>query len=172
MILPSGFTALVEKQLSIYFNILTQTLGMSSALIHRQILLNFKDKWTSIRSDDTCFACLRRRPQYSLPCKHCICENCVQVFGTVSNLDPWLYLVGRCFLCGLATPGIAVKIKPKTATARVLSIDGGGVRGIVPLAFLKILQDLIGLPYPVQNHFDVAYGTSSGQVYFLTPCTA
>jgi hypothetical protein len=167
MMLPSGFTDLVEKQLYIYFNNLTQTSDMSSVLIHCQLLSEFKDEWPSIQSNDTCFVCVRRRPQYGLPCGHCICETCVQLFGNASTLDPWLYEVDQCFLCRLATPGVAVKTNPKTATVRVLSIDGGGVRGIVPLAFLKILQDRIGLPYPVQNHFDVAYGTSSGKICVL-----
>lgn len=42
-------------------------------------------------------------------------------------------------------------------------IDGGDVRGIVPLQILKLLEDRVGLPYPVQENFDGAVGISSGR---------
>uniref|UniRef100_A0A0B7KPB2 PNPLA domain-containing protein n=1 Tax=Bionectria ochroleuca TaxID=29856 RepID=A0A0B7KPB2_BIOOC len=51
---------------------------------------------------------------------------------------------------------------PPTAAPRVLSLDGGGIRGLASLQFLQVLQDLVGLPYPIQYHFDIVYGTSSG----------
>jgi hypothetical protein len=31
------------------------------------------------------------------------------------------------------------------------------------LEFVRVLQDRLGLPCPVQRHFDVVYGTSSGK---------
>jgi hypothetical protein len=163
MILPSGFVQLIERELSKRFDIFIQSTDISYAAVHRQLLSEFKTDWINIQSDDTCFACSCRRPQYGLPCGHCICEICVQRFGSISSIDPWVFAVDNCFLCGLETSGVAIKIKPKTATARVLSIDGGGSRGRVPLEFIQVLQDRIGLPYPVQENFDVAYGTSSGK---------
>ena len=57
-----------------------------------------------------------------------------------------------------------MKLKPPAAGINVLSIDGGGTRGIIPLQTLQILQDKIGLPYPVQENFDFAFGTSSGEL--------
>ena len=59
--------------------------------------------------------------------------------------------------------GITVKVKPDNAGVIALCIDGGGVRGIIPLQFLQVLQDRIGLPIPVQENFDLAFGTSSGE---------
>lgn len=49
------------------------------------------------------------------------------------------------------------------ATVRLLSIDGGRARGIIPLVFLQALEEKIGLPYPVQENFHYIIGTSSGQ---------
>lgn len=57
-----------------------------------------------------------------------------------------------------------MKTLPPTAGVRVLTFDGGGVRGLVTLIYLLLLQDQIGLNYPVQEHFDVVVGTSSGKV--------
>jgi patatin-like phospholipase/acyl hydrolase len=45
----------------------------------------------------------------------------------------------------------------------MLSIDGGGVRAVVPIQFLRALEKALGLNMPVQEHFDLSYGTSSGE---------
>ena len=58
-------------------------------------------------------------------------------------------------------------MKPPTAGVRLLSIDGGGVRGVLPLQALGNLEAtfnrLTGLEGPIQQHFDLALGTSSGK---------
>jgi patatin-like phospholipase/acyl hydrolase len=62
---------------------------------------------------------------------------------------------------------VVVKAVPQTAGIRVLTLDGGGVRGLAPLQYLQVLQDRIGLPFPVQENFDVVFGTSSGMFTYL-----
>jgi hypothetical protein len=57
--------------------------------------------------------------------------------------------MGDCLLYGIEMTGFVVKTKPNTTTTRVLSIDGGGTRGVVTLEFIKGLQDRVGLPYPI-----------------------
>ena len=76
--------------------------------------------------------------------------------------DLWTFDIHHCFLCGLETSGVTVKGKPPTATPRLLSIDGGGVRGIITLIVLQALEELVGLPYPVYGNFDFIFGTSAG----------
>ena len=44
----------------------------------------------------------------------------------------------------------------------ILSIDGGGVRGIIPLACLVRLESRLGRP--CREIFDMAAGTSTGAV--------
>ena len=44
-----------------------------------------------------------------------------------------------------------------------MGFDGGGSRGIVELGFMEKLRQALDLPYPVQEHFDYAIGTSSGE---------
>lgn len=62
-----------------------------------------------------------------------------------------------------------MRIKPPTASVRLLTIDGGGTRGVVPLVFLQALEERIGLPYPVQENFDLAFGTSIGKSNLEVP---
>lgn len=163
MVLPSGFVKMVENQLGKYFEDFLRGTGVPSAAIHSSNLQHFWSRWQKIRSDDTCLTCMHRNPEYILPCGHSVCENCVQVFGERSEHDRWVFDIQSCFLCGMALRDVTVKVKPDNAGVTVLSIDGGGVRGIVPLQFLQVLQDRIGLPIPVQENFDLAFGTSSGE---------
>ena len=55
------------------------------------------------------------------------------------------------------------RIKPPTAGSRILSIDGGGIRGVVPLEFLHLLQGILGPSLSLLDLFDQAFGTSSGK---------
>jgi hypothetical protein len=164
LLLPSGFIILIEDAFSARFETLDSSTAATSVALHRQLLLQCKPDSLGLSSQEVCLVCLRRRPQYDLACGHCICENCVRVFGRRSEHDPWTFEVDSCFWCGRPTSGVVVKTLPPTAGIRVLTFDGGGVRGLVTLISLQSLQDRIGLEYPVQEHFDVVVGTSSGTV--------
>lgn len=45
---------------------------------------------------------------------------------------------------------------------KVLSLDGGGIRGVFPAAFLARLEDCIG--QPIGSYFDLIVGTSTGGI--------
>jgi uncharacterized protein len=47
-------------------------------------------------------------------------------------------------------------------TYRILSLDGGGIRGVFPAAFLARLEEHLGLP--VGSYFDLIAGTSTGGI--------
>jgi patatin-like phospholipase/acyl hydrolase len=64
-----------------------------------------------------------------------------------------------------------IAIFPKLAGVRILSLDGGGVRGIVELETLRRLEWHIGLDLPIGNFFDLIVGTSAGKT-ILTPLTS
>ncbi|PWW71917.1 hypothetical protein C7212DRAFT_348466 [Tuber magnatum] len=59
----------------------------------------------------------------------------------------------------------AKTIKPPTAGIRLLCVDGGGVWGVLPLPALQQIKnhvaELAGFHLPIQDSFDMAYGTSS-----------
>jgi len=48
---------------------------------------------------------------------------------------------------------------------RILSIDGGGIKGVFPLAFLASIEDSVGRP--AGEYFDLISGTSTGGIIAL-----
>ena len=55
--------------------------------------------------------------------------------------------------------------KEEKSIIKVLSIDGGGIRGIIPGKILQRLEDLTGKP--IAESFDVISGTSTGGILAL-----
>ena len=48
---------------------------------------------------------------------------------------------------------------------RILSIDGGGIRGIFPASFLGTIEEAVGTP--IADYFDLIVGTSTGGIIAL-----
>ena len=134
--------------------------GLCVIDIHRNTLTKYTSRWTNIRSTQTCFVCLRRAPQIRMKCEHCICENCSINLGQQSD-DMRHYSLQSCPLCKKKVH-VKLRIHPSTAGIGILCVDGGGVRGVIPTTILEILEDRIGLPLPIQDHFQMAYGISAG----------
>jgi patatin-like phospholipase/acyl hydrolase len=63
--------------------------------------------------------------------------------------------------------GDLFRLHPICAGVRALTLDGGGVRGIVELALLEHLDNAIDLDLPLQDCFDIMIGTSTGGVIAL-----
>ncbi|KAJ6109862.1 hypothetical protein N7486_002097 [Penicillium sp. IBT 16267x] len=55
---------------------------------------------------------------------------------------------------------LIVDVLPPTLSPTILAIDGGGVRGVIPLEFLLLIQEHLG-PCAIQDVVDLAVGTSS-----------
>ncbi|PQE15346.1 hypothetical protein CJF32_00010812 [Rutstroemia sp. NJR-2017a WRK4] len=58
-------------------------------------------------------------------------------------------------------------LSQSTAGIRSIIAEGGGIRGIIPLAFLKELETAIALPTGIHEYFDLAFGSSSGALVIL-----
>lgn len=162
-VLPSAIVKAIQGHMKRHFSDALQS-GASkfAAESHKGVLQRARGYWLQLHSRETCLVCCVRRPHVGLPCGHTVCENCVRVFGCPSSEDSCVYRVDRCFLCGLDAEHKSVRIHPPTAGAGVLSMDGGGVRGILELVFLALLEDRIGLPILVLRNFKVVFGTSTG----------
>ena len=127
--------------------------------------------WGRAKSNSTCFACLQSAPDHVMSCGHGFCDECVKDFGTVDESCRYQYKLDRCVLClqdfGINPKTAAesmqlLRLIPKCAGIRILTLDGGGIRGIVELAILEKLESRVGLKVPVRDLFDLVIGTSTG----------
>ncbi|KAI1422633.1 hypothetical protein F5Y12DRAFT_799440 [Xylaria sp. FL1777] len=123
----------------------------------------------SLSSHSTCFSCLIECPEHVLPCGHIICTPCINAVGTL--LGGGFTKLDRCLLKHWdetrgATPYLA-SIKPDQAGVRILTLDGGGVRGIVELTILQKIEEALDNKVPIQAFFDLIIGTSTGGIIAL-----
>lgn len=117
-----------------------------------------------------CFACLFERPECTLPCGHVICFNCIREFdqSPTEAKYPGVAVHHCCVLCGLGDekegtwPHIS-EYRPDLSGIRAISLDGGGVRGIIQLTVIQRLVKLINLDIAFVDLFDLMVGTSAGK---------
>jgi hypothetical protein len=121
----------------------------------------------SYNSHTTCLCCLMRPPEHVLRCGHVLCTECVKAFGTVRNCTMEMK---KCPLhidgCKWKNP-CRIRIKPDFAGVRILSLDGGGIRGIAELEVLYQMQEKLGVKIPISAFFDLIVGTSTGGIIAL-----
>ncbi|MCJ1231936.1 hypothetical protein MMC12_008615 [Toensbergia leucococca] len=154
-----------EEHVKTYLNNLFSDMissGKTAAQMHREKIKNLSISWSKLKSNKTCLWCLRRRPENTLSCGHAICNVCVRIFGTEMPILECQYYVRACLLCHFGD--LTVRLKPFSAGHRILCIDGGGTRGVLPFERLAIIQDIMGPEYPLQDLFDIAFGTSVGSL--------
>lgn len=135
---------------------------------------------TGITGQRTCLACLSNTPTNMLPCipnQHGICESCIRRYNPNDPADSIIQISSCPLGCSLTRTPWRIRVKPFTAGARILALDGfvshddkkkkadscrGGVRGIVELAILAEVESQVGLGIPIQDLFDLVIGTSTG----------
>ncbi|KAL8673858.1 MAG: hypothetical protein Q9168_001723 [Polycauliona sp. 1 TL-2023] len=143
-----------------------QSSKMEASDVHKTNLGTLPIPWAKVLTNRTCLYCLRRRPEDPLSCGHAVCETCIRIFGNPQTDIDHRYHIDACILCRSGT--LSVILKPPTAGISIVSIDGGGVRGAIPLQFLSTLQETLGDDCPIQDLFDLAFGTSSGGLIVLS----
>ncbi|KAF8847153.1 hypothetical protein BDZ45DRAFT_811773 [Acephala macrosclerotiorum] len=136
--------------------------------LHKSVIGNFYriiGTAKGFRSHTVCFSCLMEIPLHPLPCGHILCTPCVKGLGKAINSSDFsldhcpLDLSGDCW-----NYSHIIRFKPKLAGVRVLSLDGGGIRGIVELEVLHAIQEEISDQIPIQAFFDLIVGTSTGGI--------
>lgn len=137
-----------------------------ASAFREETLGQFQDIWKDLRSNKTCLACLQRTPDQMLECGHAYCPRCISDFGRPSEYYESGWIMDSCILCRKFPPDHdqTIHIEPRCAGVRVLTLDGGGVRGIVELSLLERLSEEIGLSdVPLTEFFDLIMGTSTGE---------
>ena len=116
----------------------------------------------AVVSSRQCLYCLFYPSQHLLACQHGVCDGCVRKFAQPSADQDHSYLLYGCFLCR-HTRMRFVQLKPPTAGVRLLSLDGGGIRGVIEIMILRAIADKFGAECNIRDLFDLAYGTSAGK---------
>jgi hypothetical protein len=101
-----------------------------------------------------------------LPCRHGFCRECTHNLSLQWKHSAQIRMT-HCPVCleVFAKP-FQIRPQPPTAGGRVLSLDGGGVRGIIELEVLQQLCDMVGGDLSVDQLFDLIVGTSIGKFIF------
>jgi hypothetical protein len=123
---------------------------------------------TFSHSHSVCLGCLFERPEHTLPCGHMLCSVCVRSYGDSKN--ELLVTMTSCPLELDAVPlrePIAVYLKPDAASLRVLALDNGGIRSIIQLEILKLLEQEWLNKLSVRCFFDLIVGSGSGGLIAL-----
>lgn len=142
-----------------------------AAQLHRDsVMLHFYKHIDDVRnkslvSHSTCFSCLMGAPQHALPCGHVLCTACLAAYGTqekdaieISSCPMHVDTTFRSW---------KIYLKPEAAGVRVLTLDGGGVRAIVALEILRLIEQTWGNQMRIQDFFDLIVGTSTGGLVAL-----
>lgn len=114
-----------------------------------------------------CFGCLLAVPTEPLHCcDQALCVACCQLMQSKNN--------GACLFCGQSAttrPWRAQLLsRPELAAGyRILTLDGGGVRGLVQLTVMTAIEQKLGLS--IKQLFDFIVGTSTGGVIAAILCS-
>ncbi|KAF8848057.1 hypothetical protein BDZ45DRAFT_733176 [Acephala macrosclerotiorum] len=131
--------------------------------LHRKLMTEFYSNMGDLEAytnHSACFCCLRELPEHPLPCGHVLCTPCIKSFA--AKKDNVSYTMDHCPLHPTQTRECQIPIKPSLAGVRILTLDGyGGVRGIVELEVLHLIQRELG-KLPITSFFDLIVGTSTG----------
>jgi hypothetical protein len=159
MIVRAGLVKQIEKQF-------LETTWAHRPRSRSRVLAEYGDWLSKRQTHKSCLPCLARAPEHSFACQHVLCEECCVELGRSSTADPCVYDFSQCPLCAKLC-SLRIRVRPATAGFRVLAIDGGGIRAVIPIQFLRALQQavacLVGSTVPIQELFDLSFGTSSGR---------
>lgn len=120
------------------------------------------------KRNSICVSCLGNPPQHQLDCDHIICTECARDFGTRAST---YITVEECPLGCVPHwreepfEDTRIETPPPFTGLRILTLDGGGIRGMVELQILKAVEKEIGVR--LQKFFDLVVGTSTGGIIAL-----
>jgi hypothetical protein len=133
--------------------------------VHSRMMQTHCAHLVDFKSHRSCFCCFMRMPEKVLACGHAFCDPCIKIFGTRSPSEKNTYELSECMMCGVYHQNTVFRFVPPTAGIRMLSVDGGGIRGVVPLMYLHHLEESMSfLGCSIRDHFDFICGTSAGKL--------
>ncbi|GAW26646.1 putative lysophospholipase-like protein [Rosellinia necatrix] len=118
-------------------------------------------------SHTACFCCLFGQAEHCLPCGHVLCNACLHTYGFPKGANG--LEIRDCPFESIPEGGLfprLIRLKPKSAGTRVITLDGGGIRGIIELETLRQIELALG-GVPIQFFVDLIVGTSTGGIIAL-----
>jgi len=159
----ASFAQNLRERLQLDYEQLKACVDVDTVDHHRQRLKDIHQYLSPLRSHKTCLCCLLRAPEKVFSCGHTICDTCVRAFGEKNPEERNSFSFPHCILCGEQNRKADISLTPFTAGVRLLSLDGGGVKGVIPLVFLQHLEEsLSDFQVPIRDFFDFICGTSAG----------
>ncbi|KAE8384152.1 hypothetical protein BDV23DRAFT_191948 [Aspergillus alliaceus] len=137
----------------------------SSVRLQQATLNNFFARCAWLSSTTTCLFCLCRPPEHMLGCGHSMCDTCISIFGTRASAE-YHVDISQCPIC-LQPFHLTVRQLPPTKRPVIMTLDRGGVRGIVSLGLLQALEKRLGEIIQVSQIPDLVTGTSVGGIIRL-----
>jgi hypothetical protein len=112
-----------------------------------------------IQSMVSCLGCLQGPPNTFLACGHGFCSRCIRDLTGNKTLPHYL----RNIFCPIdkKLQAFSPRLLPVEAGYRILSLDGGGIKGLAQLVMLKHIEEKC-FDVPVIYLFDLVVGTSIG----------
>ncbi|KAJ5110861.1 hypothetical protein N7532_001396 [Penicillium argentinense] len=162
--IPAGVLDRIEFEFISLFDFMVQA-SCSSSSLRRDYLKSQSGRLSRLRTNKICLYCVIGAAQHTLGCGHTLCDRCAQIFGTPNPGRDYQFTVKGCLCCLYQRP-LIVDVLPLTQSPSILAIDGGGVRGVIPLEFLTLIEEQL-FPCRIQDVVDLALGTSSGGLISL-----
>ncbi|OJD27443.1 hypothetical protein ACJ73_01171 [Blastomyces percursus] len=159
---PDAVCKMVEAEIDRFLSSMEGEHRLSAEL-HQEQLMSQSALFYQVRSDHTCLWCRFRKPEHRPSCGHGLCDVCVRRYGDPAPDVEYRLTIRLCFLCLSRVP-LVIDLVPPTKRISILTIDGGDVRGIIPLEFLLLVQEKLGRDCPVVDLCDLIMGTSSGWI--------
>jgi len=163
-VIRKKFIARIQEELALMLSLFESDTKAHSALRqHTDRLTSLWPHFPQLKSSRSCFSCLMLMPEKVFDCHHAVCNPCIKRAGQRSQFENHTFILSACILCGQIQSQSIFRIIPPTAGIRILCIDGGGIRGVIPLTFLQYFgKELNQLGCPLQEFFDYSCGTSAG----------
>ncbi|KAG2001293.1 hypothetical protein GB937_010312 [Aspergillus fischeri] len=143
------------------------TLTKASLDLRQETLMSLCHELRQIKSQWICLYCLVWCAQHCQRCHHAICDTYAQLFGNLAADMEYQFTLSMCLLC-LSQEELVVDVLPPTMYPTILAVDGGGVRGVIPLEYLILIQERLGRECKLCDLMDLVVGPSSGGLITLS----
>lgn len=152
----------------VHLDLLVSQMGpqRSSRAIRMEVLARVGTRWPALNAPTACLFCLCRSTEHMMPCGHAMCDTCVTIYGNAVRTAEYHVGLDQCPICRSSFQA-TVRQLPPTKRPVAITLDGGGIRGIVTLGLLRALERRLHGVIKLPEIPDLFAGTSVGALFNL-----